>query len=211
MWVACLDMEGVLVPEIWVNVAESTGIAELRFTTREICDYDELMTHRMRVLYEHGLKLSDIQRVIAKMQPYDGAVEFLAWLQERGEVLILSDTFIQFARPLITQLGNPTILCHSLVVKDDRIVDYQVRLSDQKRAAVRAFQGLNYQTVAVGDSYNDLTMLRAADIGVLFRPPSQVAAEHPQLPVRYDYESLRELIQCRMNELQDPTAVVRSS
>ncbi|MDR2620374.1 MAG: bifunctional phosphoserine phosphatase/homoserine phosphotransferase ThrH [Propionibacteriaceae bacterium] len=203
MWVAGLDLEGVLVPEIWVNVAERTGIAELRLTTREIADYDELMTHRMRVLYENGLRLSDIQRVIAGMQPYDGAVEFLQWLRELGEVLILSDTFIQFARPLIAQLGGPTILCHSLVVKDDRIVDYQVRLSDQKRAAIRAFQGLNFQTIAVGDSYNDLAMLAAADIGALFRPPLSVMSEHPELPVAQEYSELEALIAARMAALQD--------
>ncbi|MDR0435306.1 MAG: bifunctional phosphoserine phosphatase/homoserine phosphotransferase ThrH [Propionibacteriaceae bacterium] len=208
MWVSCLDMEGVLVPEIWVNVAEHTGIDALRLTTRDIADYDELMAHRMQVLYEHGLKMSDIQRVIAKMRPYEGAVEFLHWLRERGEVLVLSDTFIQFARPLIEQLGNPTILCHSLVVKDDRIVDYQVRLADQKRAALRAFQGLNFQTVAVGDSYNDLAMLRAADIGALFRPPANVVTEHPELPVTYDYAKLETLIQSRMDELQDAAPVL---
>ncbi|MDR0836877.1 MAG: bifunctional phosphoserine phosphatase/homoserine phosphotransferase ThrH [Propionibacteriaceae bacterium] len=194
MWVSCLDLEGVLVPEIWINVAERTGIAELRLTTRDIADYDELMTHRMRVLHEHGLKMSDITAVIAQMDPFDGACEFLDWLRERGQVLILSDTFIQFAGPLIKKLGNPTIFCHTLGVVDDRIVDYTVRIPDQKRATVRALQALNFKTISVGDSYNDVAMLSAAEIGVLFRPPQRVIDEYPNLPVTTTYDELRDAI-----------------
>jgi phosphoserine/homoserine phosphotransferase len=194
MWVSCLDLEGVLVPEIWINVAERTGIAELRLTTRDIADYDELMTHRMRVLHENGLKMSDITAVIAGMDPFDGAVEFLDWLHEHSQVLILSDTFIQFAGPLIAKLGNPTIFCHTLGVVDDRIVDYTVRIPDQKRATVRALQGLNFKVVAAGDSYNDVAMLNAAEVGVLFRPPQRVVDEYPNLPVTYTYDELRDAI-----------------
>ncbi len=191
MLLACLDLEGVLVPEIWINVAERTGIDALRLTTRDISDYDELMTYRLGVMAEHGVKLSTIQEVIAGLGPLPGAVEFLDWLRERFQVVILSDTFYQFGMPLMAQLGYPTLLCHHLEVADDRIVGYRLRMPDQKTASVRAFQSVAMKVVATGDSYNDTGMLAAADAGILFRPPANVIAEFPQFPVTRDYAELR--------------------
>ncbi|HHU38231.1 MAG TPA: bifunctional phosphoserine phosphatase/homoserine phosphotransferase ThrH [Propionibacterium sp.] len=191
MLVACLDLEGVLVPEIWINVAERTGIDALRLTTRDIADYDELMTHRLKVLDEHGIKLSQIQEVIAGLGPMPGAAEFLDWLRERFQVVILSDTFYQFGMPLMAQLGYPTLFCHNLEVADDRIVDYHLRQSDQKTKAVAAFQSLNLEVIATGDSYNDTGMLAQAEAGILFCPPDNVVAEFPQYPIARDYDQMR--------------------
>lgn len=191
MLLACLDLEGVLVPEIWINVAERTGIDDLRLTTRDIADYDELMTHRLGVMERHGVRLSTIQQVIAAMGPLPGAVEFLGWLRENFQVMILSDTFYQFGMPLMAQLGYPTLFCHELEVADDRIVGYRLRLPDQKTASVRAFQSVAMKVVATGDSYNDTGMLAAAEAGILFRPPAAVVAEFPQFPVARDYDELR--------------------
>ena len=192
MDLACLDLEGVLVPEIWIRVAESTGIEELRLTTRDIADYDELMRHRLRLLDAHGIGLAQIQGVIAAMGPMPGAGEFLDWLRERFQVVILSDTFYEFAMPLMAQLGHPTLLCHRLRVESDRITGYTLRQPDSKRAAVRVFHHLNYRVVATGDSYNDVAMLAEADAGILFRPPVNVVAEFPRFPVVTDYAGLRE-------------------
>jgi phosphoserine/homoserine phosphotransferase len=190
--IACLDLEGVLVPEIWINVAERTGIPELRRTTRDEPDYDVLMKQRIAILARHGLGLPDIQRVIAGMHPLPGAAEFLDWLRERAPVVILSDTFVEFAGPLMRQLGYPTLLCHSLEVDDrGRIQGYRIRLADQKRLAVRAFRQLNLWVIAAGDSYNDTAMLAEANAGILFRPPDNVIAEFPQFPVTRDYDELR--------------------
>jgi phosphoserine/homoserine phosphotransferase len=181
--VACLDLEGVLVPEIWIAVAERTGIDELRRTTRDEPDYDVLMRYRLDLLAEHGLTLPLIQEVIGTLEPLPGAVEFVGALRERGvQVVVLSDTFEQFAAPLVRQLGWPTILCHRLEVAGDRIVGYRLRMPDQKRAAVGAFQSLNYRVLAAGDSYNDTSMLLAADAGFLIHAPANVVAEFPQLP-----------------------------
>ena len=191
MLVACLDLEGVLVPEIWINVAERTGIDELRLTTRDIADYDELMRHRLRVLDQHGVKLSQIQEVIAGLGPMPGAREFLDWLRERFQVVILSDTFYQFGMPLMAQLGYPTLLCHNLEIADDRIVDYHLRQPDQKTKAVAAFQSLNLKVIATGDSYNDTGMLGQAEQGILFCPPDNVIAEFPQYPIALDYDQMR--------------------
>ncbi|HOC12453.1 MAG TPA: bifunctional phosphoserine phosphatase/homoserine phosphotransferase ThrH [Propionicimonas sp.] len=191
MDLACLDLEGVLVPEIWINVAETTGIDELRLTTRDIADYDELMGHRLRVLDAHGIGLTQIQAVIAEMGPMPGAAEFLDWLRERFQVLILSDTFYEFAMPLMAQLGFPTLLCHRLQVQDDRVIGYTLRQAESKRTAVRALHELNFRVVATGDSYNDTAMLAEADAGILFRPPANVVAEFPQFPVVTDYAGLR--------------------
>ncbi|MGC3993255.1 MAG: bifunctional phosphoserine phosphatase/homoserine phosphotransferase ThrH [Propionicimonas sp.] len=191
MNLACLDLEGVLVPEIWIRVAETTGIEGLRLTTRDIADYDELMRHRLRLLDTHGIPLSRIQSVIAEMGPMPGAAEFLDWLRARFQVVILSDTFYEFAMPLMAQLGFPTLLCHRLQVSDDRVVGYTLRQPDSKRAAVRAFHHLNYRVVATGDSYNDVAMLAEADAGILFRPPANVVAEYPRFPVVTDYDGLR--------------------
>jgi len=189
--IACLDLEGVLVPEIWIDVAERTGIAELRRTTRDEPDYDALMRGRLAILAEHGLGLSDIQRVIAGMAPLPGASEMLGWLRGRCQVVILSDTFYQFAKPLMRQLGEPTLFCNDLVVEDDRVVGYRLRQPDGKRRAVQALRSLNFATIAAGDSYNDTTMLAEADAGILFRPPDNVVAEFPQFPVTRSYEELR--------------------
>jgi len=190
--IACLDLEGVLVPEIWINVAERTGIEALRATTRDVPDYDVLMKQRLRILEEHGLGIADIQDVIAGMGPLPGAREFLDWLRARLQVVILSDTFYDFAEPLMRQLGWPTLFCHTLEISGDgRVADYHLRLPDPKRKAVLAFRELAFRTIATGDSYNDTTMLSEADAGILFRPPDNVVAEFPQFPVARDYDALR--------------------
>lgn len=192
MNLACLDLEGVLVPEIWIRVADATGIEELRLTTRDVADYDVLMQHRITTLAEHGIGLSLIQQVIAEMGPLPGAADFLDQLRKSFQVVILSDTFYEFAMPLMAQLGYPTLFCHRLQVRDDRLVGYQLRQPDSKRAAVRAFHQLNYQVVAAGDSYNDTAMLAEADAGILFRPPANVVAEFGQFSVTTDYEELHQ-------------------
>jgi phosphoserine/homoserine phosphotransferase len=191
MRVACLDLEGVLVPEIWIAFAERTGIPELRVTTRDEPDYDLLMRRRLRILAEHGLGLPAIQEVIAAMGPLPGAREFLERLRERFQVLILSDTFYEFALPLMRQLGWPTLFCHRLEADArGRIVDYHLRLADQKRRSVQALHDLAFRVIAAGDSYNDTAMLAEADAGILFRPPENVTREFPQFPVTQTYEEL---------------------
>jgi phosphoserine/homoserine phosphotransferase len=192
--IVTLDLEGVLVPEIWIAVAERTGIDELRRTTRDEPDYDVLMRYRIDLLARHGLTMPLITEVIAGLQPLEGAVEFLSSLRSRTQVVILSDTFEQFAGPLVEQLGNPTVLCHRLVIDGDRVVDYRLRMADQKRHAVEAFRGLNYRVVAAGDSYNDLAMLSAADEGFLFRAPSNVVTENPGFWSTDHYDELLERI-----------------
>ncbi|HQY99248.1 MAG TPA: bifunctional phosphoserine phosphatase/homoserine phosphotransferase ThrH [Propionicimonas sp.] len=199
MDLACLDLEGVLVPEIWIRVAETTGIDGLRLTTRDIADYDELMAHRLQILDANGIRLSQIQAVIAEMGPMPGASDFLDWLRERFQVFILSDTFYEFAMPLMVQLGHPTLLCHRLQVHDDRITGYTLRQPNSKRAAVHALHTLNYRVVATGDSYNDTAMLAEADAGILFRPPANVVEEFPQFPVVTDYAGLREAFGAALN------------
>ena len=190
---ACLDLEGVLVPEIWIDVAEQTGIEALKRTTRDEPDYDVLMRQRLEILSKHGLGLAAIQEVIGAMSPLPGAAEFLDWVRERHQLVILSDTFYQFAAPLMRQLGYPTLLCHNLEVDDSgKIVDYHLRQPDPKRRSVRAFHDLNLKVIAAGDSYNDTNMLLEADAGILFRPPENVIREFPQLPVARDYDELRE-------------------
>lgn len=190
--IACLDLEGVLVPEIWINVAERTGIAELRRTTRDEPDYDKLMRRRLEILDAHGLKLGDIQSVIASMRPLDGAPAFLEWLRARFQVIILSDTFEEFAQPLMAQLGYPTLFCNSLLVDPHgRICDYRIRIRDGKRKAVMALKLLNFDVIAAGDSYNDISMLQEADHGILFRPPEQIAAALPQFRIARSYDELR--------------------
>lgn len=190
--IACLDLEGVLVPEIWINVAETTGIDALRITTRDEPDYDKLMRNRIRILDEHRLTLADIQAVIRRMGPLDGAREFLAWLRARHQVIILSDTFYEFAAPLMEQLDYPCLFCHALVVDEHRRVhDYRLRIQDGKRKAVMALKLLNFGVIAAGDSYNDTTMLAEADAGILFRPPDNVVRDFPQFPVSRTYDELR--------------------
>ena len=191
MIVACLDLEGVLVPEIWINVAERTGIAELRRTTRDEPDYDKLMRGRLAILDERKLKLADIQAVIETLEPLDGALAFLDWLREHWQVLILSDTFYQFAQPLMRKLGFPTLFANDLVIDAaGRIAGYRLRQPDQKRQSVERLHELRFQVIAAGDSYNDTNMLRAADAGILFRPPANVIAEFPQFPVTESYAEL---------------------
>jgi phosphoserine/homoserine phosphotransferase len=196
MHIACLDLEGVLVPEIWVSVAERTGIEALRRTTRDEPDYDKLMKYRLAILAERRLGLAEIQDVIAGLHPFEGAREFVDWLRERHQVVILSDTFREFARPLMRQLGWPTLFCHNLETDaSGQITDYRLRMPDQKRAAVKAFHGLRYRVIAAGDSYNDIPMLTEADAGILYRPPENVVREYPQFPVATDYTALRTLFE----------------
>jgi phosphoserine/homoserine phosphotransferase len=191
--IACLDLEGVLVPEIWIAFAELTGIDELRATTRDIPDYDVLMKQRLRLLDEHKLGLSDIQNVIARLSPMEGAIDFIDWLRERFQLVILSDTFYEFSAPLMRQLGWPTLLCHRLEVDDSgKVTDYVLRQKDPKRQCVKAFHGLNYRVIAAGDSYNDTTMLAEADAGILFKAPDRVIAEFPQFPAVHEYSELKE-------------------
>jgi phosphoserine / homoserine phosphotransferase len=190
--IACLDLEGVLVPEIWISVADRTKIPELRLTTRDEPDYDVLMKGRLKLLEKHKLRLHDLQAVIAQMAPLEGAKEFLDWLRRNCQVVILSDTFDQFATPLMKQLDYPTIFCNSLEVEaNGRITNYHLRLKDQKRASVAALKTLNFRVVAAGDSYNDTSMLMAADAGIFFRPPAAIAAEFPQFPVTQSYTELQ--------------------
>lgn len=189
---ACLDLEGVLVPEIWIAVAEKTGIADLRLTTRDIADYDVLMKRRLAILDQHGLRLPDIQSVIGAMGPLDGAKEFLDWLRERCQVIILSDTFSEFALPLMRQLAYPTLFCHRLEIDDNgHITNYRLRQQDQKRHSVAAFRNLGFYVVAAGDSYNDTPMLEEADAGIFFRPPDSIVKEFPQFPVTHTYAELK--------------------
>jgi phosphoserine / homoserine phosphotransferase len=192
--IVTLDLEGVLVPEIWIAVAERTGIAELRRTTRDEPDYDVLMKGRLQLLAQHGLTMSTIADVISTLAPMEGAREFLDELRNRTQVIILSDTFEQFGAPLMRQLGMPTLLCHRLVVHDDRIVDYTLRMSDQKRHAVNALRGLNYRVASAGDSYNDAAMLGAAHAGFWFHAPDTIKAEFPQFPATDSYDELLQLL-----------------
>lgn len=195
MEIVCLDLEGVLVPEIWINFAELTGIDELRATTRDVPDYDQLMRFRLGVLEQHKLGIRDIERVIAEMQPMEGAAEFLQALRQNYQLVILSDTFYEFAMPLMAQLDLPTLFCHRLEVDDNgRITDYKLRLRDHKTKAVQAFKQLNFRTVAAGDSYNDIGMLGEADTGILFNPPQNVIDEFPQYQVTRTYAELRAAI-----------------
>lgn len=191
--IVCLDLEGVLVPEIWINVAIKTGIEALKVTTREMPDYGALMTRRLAILDQHKLKLADIQSVIEAMGPLEGAPEFLEWLRERTQFIILSDTFYEFAGPLMRQLHYPTLFCNQLEVDPDgRIIDYHLRQPNQKKLAVTALKNLNFRVLASGDAYNDTAMLGEAHAGFFFRPPQQVAAEFPQFPVTNTYADLQE-------------------
>ena len=203
--IACLDLEGVLVPEVWIAFAEKTGIEKLRLTTRDIPDYDELMRGRLKILEENNLKLADIQEVIGGIAPLPGAVEFLKWLQSEFQVIILSDTFYEFAGPLMAQLGHPTLFCHSLVVNDDgKITDYQLRISDGKTKAVRAIKDLNFQVIAAGDSYNDTGMLKEANAGILYCPPDNVIEEFPQFKVTRNYDEFKEALLVSREALLNP-------
>ncbi len=193
MEIVCLDLEGVLIPEIWISLAERTGIEALRATTREVPDYDALMRQRLRILEEHGLGLPDVQAAADAVGPLEGAQEFMDWLRRRFQVVILSDTFYEFAHPIMRQLGWPTLFCHRLQVDGGgRVVDYRLRMPDHKVQAVAAFRGLKFKVFAAGDSYNDTGMLKEADVGILFRPPDNVAREFPGFPVARDYGDLQD-------------------
>ncbi len=203
MELACLDLEGVLIPEIWVEFAQETGIKALQATTRDISDYDELMTMRLNELSKHGMGLREIQAVIEELAPLEGAKAFLDWLRERFQVIILSDTFYEFATPLMKQLGYPTLLCHQLSADGrGRVTGYNIRQPNPKRQSIVAFKSLYYRTIAAGDSYNDTTMLAEADAGILFRAPENVIEEFPQYPAVHSYDDLkREFIKASVRNL----------
>mgnify|MGYP003565348863 CR=1 FL=1 len=195
MHIVCADMEGIFTPEIWINVAEITGIEELRLTTRDISDYDVLMKKRLGILDDNKLKLKDIQNVIATMEPLGGAQEFLNWLRSLVQVIIVSDTYEEFAGPLIEKLGWPTLFCNTLTIDSKgMIADYNLRQQDGKQKVAMALQALNYKVIAIGDSYNDITMLKAAENGILFRPPDKVKEEYTEFPVALTYDELKKHI-----------------
>ncbi len=192
MHAVCSDLEGVWVPEVWINVAEKTGIPALRLTTRDMKDYDELMHYRLKILQENNLTLLDIQRVIATIKPLHGALEMINWLKRVSRFIVVSDTFVEFADPLMEQLDRPTLFCHSLEVNSQGIISgYQLRQKDAKREVVKALKNLNYEVIAFGDSYNDINMLKEADLGVLFRPPQNVIDDCPEFPVMHEYAELK--------------------
>lgn len=201
MYIVCADLEGIFTPEIWINVAERTGIKELRLTTRDISDYDALMQKRLAILHENGLKLKDITDVITKMKPLEGALEFLNWLRSYIQVIIVSDTYEEFAKPLLQKLGWPTLFCNTLSIgADGSIAGYNLRQKDGKCKAVLSLQKLNYSVIAIGDSYNDITMMKEADVAFLFRPPDNVKEEFPEFPVSYKYAELKKLIELTLND-----------
>ena len=200
MHLVCLDLEGVLLPEFWIAVAERTGIPELRRTTRDEPDYDVLMRYRLDLLEKHALTIGAIHEAIRDLEPLPGARKFLDWLIANTRVIVLSDTFVQFSKPMMAKLGHPTLLCHELDIDDDgRIRDYLLRQPDQKRRAVEAFRALNFRVISAGDSWNDLSMLQASDVGILFRPPESLRHSHPEFPVTGDHSELREAIARELN------------
>jgi len=196
MNIFCSDVEGVWVPEVWINVAKITGIDDLKLTTRDISDYDVLMKGRIRILKEHHLSLKDIQNVIATIKPMEGAIEMLSWIRSVAQINMVSDTFVEFATPLMAQLGYPTLFCNYLTIGETGMVEnYHLRQKDQKREVVKAMKYLNYQVIAFGDSYNDISMLKEADAGILFRPPQNVIDDYPQFPVVNNYKELKILLE----------------
>jgi phosphoserine/homoserine phosphotransferase len=195
MYIICSDLEGIYTPEIWISVAKHTGIEELKLTTRDVNDYNVLMRGRLSLLKQHNLKLQDIQKVIQKLEPLQGAREFLDWIRSVMQLIVVSDTFIEFADPLMEKLGRPTLLCHHLTTDDEgNIIDYNLRQQDAKRKVVEALQNLNYKVIAIGDSYNDISMLRKAEKAILFRPPQNVIDENPDLPYVTGYDELKRRI-----------------
>ena len=202
MLAICLDLEGVLIPEIWINVAERTGISELNRTTRDEPDYDRLMSYRLGILDQNDIKMDDITSTIGSMVPMEGALEFLGSLESRWPTLLLSDTFSQFAKPMMKKLGYPTLLCHTLLIDETgRIEDWKIRCDDHKRKTVESLIKMNYRVIAAGDSYNDPAMRSAASAGILFRPPENVIAEFPQFPVARDYSELINAIESAATDL----------
>ncbi len=203
MDIVCLDMEGVLTPEIWINVAEAMGIEGLKLTTRDISDYDVLMKKRLDLLREHHVSLKDMQEVITKMDPLPGAKDFLDWLRSKTQVLILSDTFLELGGMFMEKLNYPTLLCHNLIVDDDGMIsDYKLRVPDQKRKTVQALKQMNYNVIAAGDSYNDIAMLKEAANGILFRPPQKVIEKFPEFPVVNEFYEFKQILS---RILQDAT------
>jgi phosphoserine / homoserine phosphotransferase len=195
MYIICSDLEGVFVPEIWINVSMQTGIEGLRLTTRDVNDYDVLMKGRLKLLKEHNLTLKDIQNIIARLKPLPGAIEFVDWLRSCAQLIVVSDTFREFADPLMRQLGRPTLLCHHLTTDSNgNITNYNLRQKDGKRMVVEALQSLNYNVIAIGDSYNDIMMLRKAELGILFNPPQKVIDENSDLMVVRSYNELKGVI-----------------
>jgi phosphoserine/homoserine phosphotransferase len=195
MYVICSDLEGVFVPEIWINVSKQTGIEELRLTTRDISDYDVLMKRRLELLRQHKLTLQDVQKVIARLKPLPGAIEFIDWVRSCTQLIVVSDTFVEFAGPLINQLGRPTLLCHHLTTDSEgNITNYNLRQKDGKKKVVESLQNLNYKVIAIGDSYNDLNMLRKAELGILFNAPQNIIDENRDLMFINSYDALREFI-----------------
>jgi phosphoserine / homoserine phosphotransferase len=196
MNIVCFDMEGVFTPEIWINVAKKTGIDALKITTRDEPDYDKLMRYRIGILEENGITLKFIQEVIASLDLLEGAREFFDWVRDRSQVVVVTDSFVEFAMPFIEKLGRPLVLCHNLVV-DERgmITDYQIRQPDPKRMVVKAFQELKYKVIGIGDSYNDMGMIQQAERGIFFRPPDKVMKDYPQFPVTTNYAELKALIE----------------
>jgi phosphoserine/homoserine phosphotransferase len=195
MYIVCSDLEGVFVPEIWINVSKHTGIDELKLTTRDISDYNVLMKRRLELLQQHGLTLHDVQKVISLLKPLPGALEFVDWLRTRSQLIVVSDTFIEFAGPLLEQLGRPTLFCHHLTTDTaGNIINYNLRQKDAKKMVVEALQSLNYKVIAIGDSYNDILMLRKAELGILINPPQNVIDENNDLIVVKSFNDLKEII-----------------
>jgi len=195
MHIVCSDLEGVWVPEVWINVAKRTGIEALKLTTRDIKDYDELMHYRLKILDEKNLRLKDIQEVIATIKPLDGAMDMINWIKSVSRFIVVSDTFVEFADPLMHQLEYPTLFCHSLEVdEENRIIGYKLRQKDPKRMVIKALQSMNYEVIAFGDSYNDISMLQQADKAFLYRPPQNVAGDYPEFPVITDYVEMKTIL-----------------
>lgn len=195
MYIVCSDLEGVFVPEIWINVAKHTGIEELKLTTRDINDYNVLMRRRLEILHQNNLTIHDIQHVISYIKPLPGAKEFIYWLKKKTQLIIVSDTFTEFAEPLMEKLGNPTLFCHNLTIDHLGLIqDYNLRQADAKMKVAEALQKLNYKVIAIGDSYNDINMLRKADMGILYRPPENVIRDNGDLPIADSYEDLKRII-----------------
>ena len=203
MYIICSDLEGVFVPEIWVNVSKHTGIEELKLTTRDISDYDVLMRRRLEILKLNGLTLKDVRKVISQLKPLPGAVEFIEWARSLTQMIIVSDTFIEFADPLLEQLGRPTLMCHHLTTDSaGNITDYNLRQKDAKRKVAEALQSLNYKVIGIGDSYNDISMLRKADVGILYNPPQNVIDEHSDLMIVTSYTELKAVISGIINDAE---------
>ncbi|NSW94181.1 MAG: bifunctional phosphoserine phosphatase/homoserine phosphotransferase ThrH [Bacteroidales bacterium] len=201
MYMICCDLEGVLVPEVWINVARWTGIDELKLTTRDISDYRALMTRRLEILHQHGITINDIQKVISLLELMPGALDFINWLHKRMQMVIVSDTFREFADPLLEKMGWPVLFCHHLTIDSKgTIVNFNLRQEDAKRRVVESLQGLNYKVIAIGDSYNDISMLRQADMGVLYKPPQNVIDDNPDIRIVNSYNQLKHIIQEKLDE-----------